>query len=305
MGDPKYFRKFYARRTLRIFPLYYGLLLVLFALTPLLKLHWDGRWWVWLLYLQFTIPVNAILSSHIDITHLWSLAIEEQFYLLWPLAVFLLKGLRRITIAAIVLSLGGLACRLVLCYPHPWVSVRYYMPCELDALLIGGTAALLLRSKYRPVLLRWAPAIFFFGLAPLGRQVWVGRLDWRFSSFTDTFGFTFLAIASTGLLLWSVQGGTIASRCFSWSPLRFAGRYSYGIYVIHSMLRALLRPVMRGLMGLGLGYGVSAAVAVCSVAGLAVLLAFLSYQFYEAPFLRLKRYFRYSRGNAGPAERLS
>lgn len=88
--DAHYFRNFYARRALRIFPLYYLVLLLCFALTRPLHLHWGSMGWLLPVYLQNLRPQEIVTfsaGSGIALFHFWSLAIEEQFYLVWPAIV--------------------------------------------------------------------------------------------------------------------------------------------------------------------------------------------------------------------------
>src|SRR5260370_16732322 len=109
-NDPHYFRNFYARRILRIFPLYYLVLALLFlvlprliALTPALELARERQVWLWTYTANFYIAAKSSWAALTYVSHFWSLAIEEHFYLLWPLAVFLLsrETLARICLAAI------------------------------------------------------------------------------------------------------------------------------------------------------------------------------------------------------------
>ena len=105
-ADPFRVRNFYIRRTLRIFPLYYGVFLVLLLLTPLLHWHWNRYWTLWPLYLgnflRFLSPLSLLRGSALEyaadahlssvrlphtelyLGHFWSLCVEEQFYLIWP-----------------------------------------------------------------------------------------------------------------------------------------------------------------------------------------------------------------------------
>lgn len=97
-GHRHYFRNFYARRTLRIFPLYYGVLFGALALTPLLHLHWQAGDVTHFLYVDnISVQFNPALTRvppRINLDVMWSLAVEEQFYLLWP-AIILLIATRK------------------------------------------------------------------------------------------------------------------------------------------------------------------------------------------------------------------
>jgi len=117
LDEDGFFRKFYARRVLRIFPLYYGVLLVLFLLTPVLRLQWHGMGWLMLGYFQNVRP-NEIGTfspgAGVALNHFWSLAVEEQFYLFWPAMVFFIRDRRRLLITTIAISAGALIFRLIL-----------------------------------------------------------------------------------------------------------------------------------------------------------------------------------------------
>jgi peptidoglycan/LPS O-acetylase OafA/YrhL len=109
--DPHRVRNFYVRRTLRIFPLYYGLMILLVLLYPVFHWDWNLRWLIWPAYVgNFARGIHPYLSSspmqmladaqphsltfpaiHLRLGHLWSLCVEEQFYLIWPCVVFLVK----------------------------------------------------------------------------------------------------------------------------------------------------------------------------------------------------------------------
>src|SRR4051812_35227350 len=96
-NEPNYFRNFYMRRVLRIFPLYYGVLALVFVAAPLipalrgqtLDFLVDHQWWAWLYGVNVYIAIQGVWSfSYLE--HLWSLCIEEHFYFFWPVVVFLL-----------------------------------------------------------------------------------------------------------------------------------------------------------------------------------------------------------------------
>ena len=137
---PRRFRTFYARRALRILPLYYGFLLLLFAVPALLGARayvtpLDQQLPYWL-YLQniWWLRTEALAFS----AHLWTLAIEEQFYLAWPLLIFTLSP-RNALRACAALLLGTLAYRVAAVLTGADLHAVYFQtPARLDGLALGG-----------------------------------------------------------------------------------------------------------------------------------------------------------------------
>src|ERR1700730_6086504 len=145
-GSPDYFKNFYARRALRILPLYSSILLLMFVVIPLLRPS-DARtifersspWWAYPLFLQnFLLTVSTLAAGPLGTT--WSLAIEEQFYLVWPLVVRYCSytQLRRIAIAMILVAIP---LTYYLSSQHVWIYSNVF--CRQVGLMAGASLALL------------------------------------------------------------------------------------------------------------------------------------------------------------------
>ena len=164
-------RNFYLRRCLRIFPLYYGIFLVLLLATPVMHLHWNSAWALWLVYLGNFLPFlppwlpqpvwslaaygQLVAGEHhrLFLGHFWSLCVEEQFYLLWPFVVFhsSRRTLLRLCVAVVVAlpilrAVAGTAIPTALINENLLVRT---LPFQVDSLLLGGLIALLWRGQYR------------------------------------------------------------------------------------------------------------------------------------------------------------
>lgn len=301
LGSIGYFKKFYLRRFLRIFPLYYGVLFVLLALTHPLHLVWHGMQYVLFLYLQNTglwIPFeHYVPAPFINLNHFWSLAVEEQFYLIWPFLVFWIKDIRKLIATTIGLSLLSLVLRAVLL--EHGVSTWFvfcFTACRADALLIGGCLALLMRTGVREHMLRFAlPVLLATSAILIGVGVHNHEFDWSKGLFLPTVGFTLIALASASLIAETFRERSWSRRLFVNPAMRFFGKYSYGIYVLHyiadASLTHILRPVILSVTHSKALSVVGGAVVVTAVT---LVVAMLSYHFYESPFLKLKRYFEYS-----------
>ena len=313
LHDEHYFRNFYMRRFLRIFPLYYGFLFLLLALTPWLNVIWGGRQYVLLAYLQNTaiwFPVSGFHPSLlVDLNHFWSLAVEEQFYCIWPLVVFLVRDRKRLMQLALGLSVCALMLRVGLAmYSTALASgiVHEWTLCRMDTLMLGGVLALWLRGEgysIRSAERCRVPLVIFFWAVVLLISVYAAihpRVGFGYGFFGATYGGTLLALAFAVLIYLSLQPGTFWNRIFSVAWLRSFGKYSYGIYVLHILVGYLVSTTLRRLLGTSLRIWltprlhsrpaailVEFAVSVSAV----YMAAWLSYNLYEVRFLRLKRFF--------------
>ena len=150
-GSEGYFKNFYVRRILRIWPLYFSLIFFMFVAVRFLNrsqyrgvIETSSPWWAYLLFLQnFVGPISTGAAGPLGVT--WSLAIEEQFYLIWPLMVRFcsVNQLRRLAVAEMCIS-------PVLRYYLSLHNVDLYTNvfCRLDGLMAGALLALLIRSDH-------------------------------------------------------------------------------------------------------------------------------------------------------------
>jgi peptidoglycan/LPS O-acetylase OafA/YrhL len=300
LSSAHFFRNFYGRRSLRIFPLYYAFLFVVIAISYAQGYHWFGGTFYYLTYTVSLLrngSVQATDAPWIHIDHFWSLAVEEQFYMAWPLLMYFLRTKRRIAGAIVVLALTGLLVRTYLVLSgvtvlHPY-SVYAWSPARFDTLLLGGLLALAIRSRFRGKVLRWSWLVFVCGASVLTAY---GFRHGRFDALTDgvvaTIGLSILGVTGAALVGASLTRTSMFSAFFSNPVLRFFGRYSYGLYVYHYTLQALMSPFMQPwlheltqskLLLVLLNGGI--------VLVTAILLAVLSFEMFEKRFLGLKRFF--------------
>jgi peptidoglycan/LPS O-acetylase OafA/YrhL len=305
LQDEGYFRKFYARRALRILPLYYGVLGVCLLLTYPLHLQWGNMGWLLLLYLQNLRP-EAIAEfspgAHLKLYHFWSLAVEEQFYLVWPAVVFWVRTRSGLLRTMVMASAGALIVRLgmVVLGASP-IAIRETTFGRADSLLLGGALALLYRSPDWATVKRWAPWACVGAMA-----IYAGMNGFVNSQFSDvprqqmlwTEGpsYSMLAIGFTGLIAWSLKAGSVGSWIFQRAWLRLLGKYSYGLYVLHVLVISTLNVPLRGAI---VEVTHSKAVAVVGAGltcfGISMIGAYASYHLYEKHFLQWKHRFDYAR----------
>ena len=304
-SDSHFFKRFFARRSLRIFPVFYLTAVVLLLLTPIFHYQWRAKQAFFLLYIgnffgnaDFSL-YDVVSPTHpgakIMIGHLWSLCVEEQFYLLWPLAVWLVRDRIKLLWAALGLSALALALRVVTVsllsnqQAEGWI-IRT-LPFRMDALLLGGAMALLLRGPHADRWQRRAKGVFLVSLALLiGLMALSPAYD---SPWLLTVGLTLIALASAGLIGTALRHGGPAYRVFHLAPMRVLGRYSYGFYIFHMLFGwAWIQFLI--FAGSVLHSIALAGIAELSAAFLTTfLVSKLSYDLFESRFLRWKRRFEY------------
>lgn len=294
-GTEGYYRNFMMRRVLRIFPLYYLFIAVFFLVLPaLFPAHAELQRlpplqaWYWLYVPNLRIFLQGDWYAHYS-EHTWSLAIEEQFYLVWPWVV-LLAGPKRLLWIGGLCTVASLALRVWLTtHGANYAKALVLTPAHLDGVMLGSSLAVLVElleeqpQKLRGLMFK-ALGIAVVGLAvtvvaPLGRNT-------RHYGLTVTWA-SLLFTAMLGLIV-TARPTAWLERLFANPVLRFAGFYSYGLYLFHE-------PIFREL-GLHLPTRTGPAIVhwlVLAVVGsaLSVPLAMLVYHGYEARFLSLKRFF--------------
>ena len=278
------FRHFYARRALRLLPALYALLVAHYFYTLWVGGSLDDERTAIVsvvLYVANFAQVyglKSMINSGIGLT--WSLAIEEQFYVLWPaLLVFGVLRFAR-TRATILCVIGGGALLSAIVRFVVWnfgahYPAAYMRPdCRADGLLLGALCAFLWRWDLVPT--KWlvrAAAVGAVFLAYVAVFVKAGE-------FMFDVGFALASLAAAALVLAVANGGRGFAPVMAWAPLRVIGRVSYGVYLWHGLC---LRVALRQLHTTN-----KLELLLVSVALTSVVVA-TSWFVIEQPFLRLKR----------------
>jgi peptidoglycan/LPS O-acetylase OafA/YrhL len=301
-GAANYFGAFFARRVLRIFPLYYATLLVAFVILPLVSpAHApDGRnqIWLWTYLLNWVEPGGRGVAAF---PHFWSLAVEEQFYLLWPFVVRAVLPARLFRLA-IGLLVAAFAARVALRAAGVDVAAVYmWSICRMDALAAGAALAVFLRLPGGPetVERRWRALSVATVVIGVGGFLVTRGLP-RTSLATQTVGYSILVWVFAYLVLAAVRAEAVqgigaahaaVARVLDAAPLRSIGRYSYAMYVFHVPIHAILGARFIKWWGGGSIGGAGALVYIAVASGVTYLAAMASYHLFEARLLALKRHF--------------
>lgn len=276
--------KFYLRRILRIWPIYYGyiaVVVVLLGICGQLADIWNKTLFY---YGFFAANIPFVVAAGIwPIVHYWSIGVEEQFYLFWP---WLVKyGTKRLLLVACLVLLGWLLCK--------WGSYLMWGKCfaykffavtRFDCMMLGAIGAIMYYRKHqlflRVMTSNWV-VLFSWGLlftsyyyvryipAPIRPQ--------------------FISLVALGLIMSQVAATpkiiNLENKCFD-----FVGKISYGIYVIHPIVIFLLSKLYCKLSvdcRLPIQYGM----IYFGTTIITIILAWISYTLYEKPFLRWKSRF--------------
>lgn len=283
LDHPYFFQRFYWRRGLRIWPLYYSFLFAVFlfhhrtfngiGITPFL-----------LYYRNFLGPDH---SSDIYVGQFWSLCVEEQFYLIWPVVIYFISRRLRLPLI-VILMISAFLCRVALMAGGANLYVAYRLPfCHMDVLLAGAAMAVLMRNGISGRTLRkvgWLSSI-------LGTVGWILIISTAFSG--HGFWIFPLSLTCTSLLFGGVVGlcarasGKLASVILGGRFLRAISTRSYAMYVFHLVpLYASYKLSSRlGLLPLRMP---SALALIACIGLITYCLAWLSWRYLESPFLRLK-----------------
>jgi peptidoglycan/LPS O-acetylase OafA/YrhL len=292
--DPGYYRRFYVRRALRILPAYYGLLLLLLitARTGIVARH--ASWGFLGLSFVYLANVTDLFGVPAQYAALWSLAVEEHFYLLWPAAVRNLSR-RLLPWTCGLIIFGCPALRAFSYWRHYQYSAGYTW-LVADGLAWGALIALLARGKFSS-----RRAMFRFSLTCLAGTACLVVVLLPFgvgSSGTLVGGVLMISLINSffaGVLTLALVVGSGPWRAiFDRAGLKFFGEISYGLYLIEMLAFDVVDRLL-GHWGLRVSWtsGSFALVLARFAAGatLAVAVAYLSRWYYEEPFLRLKRKF--------------
>lgn len=308
-------RDFYVRRVLRIFPLYYGVWVAL-LLSGLVLFHWqwNRNWILWPMHLGnfarflFFEPNNVY---HLDIltnggslqrwlpyavsAHFWTLCIEEQFYLVWPVIVFSMPNRKSLIRLSLVLILLCPLVRVALLWIVPEALQRAefierFTPVRMDAFIIGGLLALALRGPERLWIekhRRWISGGLFGSAAIVGGAYLFATHQISFptnDSFMSTVGFSMIDVGTVAVLVELIHEKSLLSQCLRFGWLRKLGQVSYGFYVFHEIPRSFYHALGPRLFPKHVHFGITLTALVGTLS-----LSFLSYWFFETPFLRLKK----------------
>jgi peptidoglycan/LPS O-acetylase OafA/YrhL len=304
-GHAHYFRNFYMRRALRIFPLYYLVLfLALIVLPQFPALHTvlvgpyelPPQWPYWLYLTNFSVAQRELIHGILDLT--WSLAIEEQFYLVWAVVVWLCPPRRLAWLCAGIILAEPIARTFALVNDVRPLSVYVLTWFRLDGLATGALLAWLMRHESLKPLERWAPWAAAVGAMALAAIAVDSDEPWWWTSRMQQYGYALIAWTAGAMLVSAVTRPPDSTwpRLLSAGWLRAFGKYSYCLYLTHlPVMRAMREYVFDPFEfnALAIAPWIAQVLFYVEATVPALVLAWVSWRVFEAPILRLKERFPY------------
>ena len=293
-----YFKNFYARRILRIFPLYYLVLIFFLIIFPLIKnfpldlrFYTKNQWWYWF-YLENWVFTFKFDGKGAALNHFWSLAVEEQYYLVWPFIVLFIKNAKVLLSCCLLALIIIILARLYIWSNYNEYDInRLFLFTRIDGILIGSMLAIvyyinqgLLRKYFTALILLLAAFNFTVYFLKKNQDFPV----WAIAGYT-----TFSAIFAILVYESIKKENKIINVIFTNSILSFLGKYSYGFYIFHWPVYLIFSKYVYPWIINHTGFSNYSSKLIASIlatlAGL--LISICSYYGFERHFLKLKKMF--------------
>jgi peptidoglycan/LPS O-acetylase OafA/YrhL len=295
-NDPNYLRNFYGRRLLRIFPLYYLVLIIFLLILPAfrppinLNYYTQNQLWFWTYLQNWLFVFKPIPLDSLALSHFWSLAVEEQFYLIWPFVILFIKKPKPLFFLMFSLLLAVVAGRFLIWTFHieKLAYFNLYTFSRIDGICIGSMLALL--RQFNISFLSKHTSKLVFTLA---------ALNFLFFFFNRATNFSFPFLAIVGYTTFAIIFGLLVNEAlsrenkvvqfiFNNSILKFFGTVSYGLYIFHWPIYLLIKSQ---------NWWSNALFTSLFATLIAIAVSILSFYFFETPLLRLKKHFKYTHLN--------
>jgi len=299
LGKPHFLRNFYMRRILRIFPLYYlALIICLFILPAFSELNIDLSYyenhqiWQWV-YLQNWLYIFKEPSGTKMLLHTWSLAVEEQFYLVWPAIILLVRRPKLLLLIMVTVLIAVAISRYVI-WTYQVKDLAYasfYTFTRIDGICIGSVLALVIEinpnflKKYTSLIVFFM-ALINFGFYFINNQQ---SMELPYLAFV---GYTTFAVLF-GIVVYEASTGDskLIRILLNNRFLKFFGKISYGLYVFHWPVYILLFSSFTSIAkkNLSVSFRYIETASAIAVTLIAIIISLASYHFWEKPFLKLKK----------------
>lgn len=292
-GEPNYYTRYLAKRVLRIFPLYYAFLVLFFIVFPLVGLAdqipdfsylSDHQPWYWAYLQNWLVLFDENFPQANFLSHFWSLAIEEQFYVFWPLVVYITPRNRMLYVCLLFIMISLMLRITLIAFDVSTVKAYVFTFSRLDGHCIGAAIATMLRIPHlqeklnhitKPVMI--TTAVLTLAVIGVGRS-----LSFAHPAFA-TVGYTVIDLFFGACMVFALSShtGNLIKAVAENFILVFFGKYSYGMYVYHIPVYFLVQNYLNGIVDKPL------IVSLLALFG-TIVAAMVSFHAFEKHFLKLK-----------------
>ncbi|HHG86268.1 MAG TPA: acyltransferase [Bacteroidetes bacterium] len=289
-GLSQLIRSFYIRRFLRIFPIYYLLIIGLF----LVNYQNTREIMPWLITYTSNIQQSIYGNDLGNFNHFWSLAVEEQFYIFWPFLILFATPKRSLEIILAVILLSLASRTYLFANDYNWMAISYFTLSNMQALGIGALLAYIFQYK-NSLVNQLSKSIWVYS----GILIYVGgflvkmiyKLDW-YGEIFDTFVFS--CTVSLIILRASTKGFTGGMKYLLENRIvTYAGKISYGLYIFHLFIPGLIYWLIPATAGYNGAHAYSKYLLFIFYYLITFLFAHLSWKLIESPLNNLKQKFPY------------
>jgi peptidoglycan/LPS O-acetylase OafA/YrhL len=295
-SKPDYYKNFYMRRALRIVPVYWAVVGPIVVLLTLWNgatynracAEWGSAWWfvAYLGNIPTAITGKFLMVAGESFTPLWSVQVEEQFYLLLPLLIHRLqpRTVARVLIGLVCLS-PLLRIAIYICYPTNELVQYVSLPCRMEGFALGALIAVRFRLGPWNIQMRRLSIVTLLSTVAWIAIAFLGGIK-NTTPFNRTAGFLVSSVASAHIVLWLiVHRGSSTTAWLKSAPIQSIGKVSYGMYLMHWPVMAVLIEVADRLEWKVLSDGF---LKFPVVYALTLCCATLSWRYFESPVLGLR-----------------
>jgi peptidoglycan/LPS O-acetylase OafA/YrhL len=293
-----FFRVFYCRRILRVFPVYYLTLLAIAIWESMHGIPLTLVFFRHFFYIQnlFAGMDNSFAPPFNQTGHFWSLAVEEQFYLLWPLVVWLCRSRRSLLRVTWILIVLCCVVRFSAAWMHLSPQSCYFMtPTRVDAILLGVVLALIRHDRIYKQMEPFAKYVAMAGIAVVMALATMSSipLGLPFTYTRVAFEIPLVNIVATAIIVAVLEEKSLLNNLCSLRWISWLGSLSYGLYVFHFVYQDWFRDSLAIHLKRHMPGYVATAITIATASCLTLLLAILSYRFIERPAMNLKKRIKY------------
>lgn len=295
---PHYFARFYKNRALRIFPLYFAVLvcfyLIIYFLIPKsysneFQFYKDHIASFFLFFQNWTIMTDIhLVQNHLQ--HFWSLAVEEQFYLIWPLFIYFFSKSKYLKSILIIWIVGVIVLRTTIFLNFPSNILLFFDNtfCRMDAFVVGAMLFLIHQKRIKQV----PEFVGILSIILLFTGLFFSRVPLVKIIFMPTIGLTLLAIFFGILIHLAIKKKyQIWNRILNQNWLIYIGKISFGLYIFHVPIHRFLFGDILNYLNLHTNSGniINNIISLLIILLITFGISILSFRYFESYFLRLKK----------------